>query len=187
MMYDVPCCHTMMTLRLTDWLAAGSEVSTLGKSHLGGIGRFWRAPVKKLHSRGAEEARSNLPWAADPRIQTTNSPKIEVCLVPISPLDEVPFLTQKISLFATRTKIMISPKVANHIAAALFFASLTRQCEAHGYLKSPRSRNYQASLDPIWSGGTAKDPAPENCPHCLNIGGTEARCGKVGEPPWKLN
>ena len=28
---------------------------------------------------------------------------------------------------------------------------------------------------------TANDPAPENCPHCLNIGGTEARCGKVGD------
>jgi predicted carbohydrate-binding protein with CBM5 and CBM33 domain len=53
--------------------------------------------------------------------------------------------------------------------------------DAHGYLKSPRSRNYQASINPIWSGGTSTDPAPENCPHCLNIGGTEARCGKVGE------
>ena len=28
---------------------------------------------------------------------------------------------------------------------------------------------------------TETDPAPENCPHCLNIGGTEARCGKVGK------
>ncbi|KAL3759402.1 hypothetical protein ACHAWU_000701 [Discostella pseudostelligera] len=39
--------------------------------------------------------------------------------------------------------------------------------------------NYYASIDPIWSGGTASDPAPENCPHCLNIGGTEASCGKL--------
>lgn len=53
--------------------------------------------------------------------------------------------------------------------------------DAHGYLKSPRSRNYVASVDPIWWGGTETDPAPENCPHCLNIGGTEARCGKVGK------
>ena len=53
--------------------------------------------------------------------------------------------------------------------------------DAHGYLKSPRSRNYVASVDPIWWGGTEYDPAPENCPHCLNIGGTEARCGKVGK------
>ena len=53
--------------------------------------------------------------------------------------------------------------------------------DAHGYLKSPRSRNYVASVDPIWWGGSETDPAPENCPHCLNIGGTEARCGKVGK------
>jgi len=56
-----------------------------------------------------------------------------------------------------------------------------RGVDAHGYLKTPRSRNYYASIDPIWWGGTANDPAPENCPHCLNIGGTEARCGKVGD------
>jgi hypothetical protein len=65
--------------------------------------------------------------------------------------------------------------------AILLFNSEYYGCDAHGYLKSPRSRNYYASINPIWSGGTAIDPAPENCPHCLNIGGTEARCGKVGE------
>ena len=25
--------------------------------------------------------------------------------------------------------------------------------DAHGYLKSPRSRNYVASIDPVWFGG----------------------------------
>jgi len=69
------------------------------------------------------------------------------------------------------------------VAAALLLLAtqLPESVDAHGYLKSPRSRNYHASINPIWSGGKATDPAPENCPHCLNIGGTEARCGKVGE------
>jgi len=49
--------------------------------------------------------------------------------------------------------------------------------DAHGYLKSPKSRNYYANTDGKWSGGTASDPAPENCPHCLNRGGTDGVCG----------
>jgi predicted carbohydrate-binding protein with CBM5 and CBM33 domain len=74
----------------------------------------------------------------------------------------------------------------NQVAAILLAANYLIGVEAHGYLKSPRSRNYHASIDPIWSGGTSTDPAPENCPHCLNIGGTEARCGKVGESNYEL-
>lgn len=82
--------------------------------------------------------------------------------------------------------MIFAPKLTNHkllVAALLLLATtqLPESVDAHGYLKSPRSRNYHASINPIWSGGSATDPAPENCPHCLNIGGTEARCGKVGE------
>jgi len=58
--------------------------------------------------------------------------------------------------------------------------------DAHGYLKSPRSRNYHASVEGKWSGGTEYDPAVESCPHCLNIGGTEARCGFVGDHNYDL-
>ena len=47
------------------------------------------------------------------------------------------------------------------IITAAFSPDLT---EAHGYLKSPKSRNYYANTNGKWSGGTASDPAPENCP-----------------------
>ena len=68
------------------------------------------------------------------------------------------------------------------ILTALLGAHYASQVvNAHGYLKTPRSRNYYASINSKWWGGTFSDPAPENCPHCLNIGGTEARCGKVGD------
>ena len=49
--------------------------------------------------------------------------------------------------------------------------------DAHGYLKSPRSRNYVANRDGKWSGGTTSDPKIETCPHCLNQGGI---CGTTG-------
>jgi hypothetical protein len=58
--------------------------------------------------------------------------------------------------------------------------------DAHGYLKTPRSRNYYASVEGVWSGGSASDPSVETCPHCLNIGGTEARCGLVGDHNYDL-
>ncbi|KAL3774466.1 hypothetical protein ACHAWO_007615 [Cyclotella atomus] len=48
------------------------------------------------------------------------------------------------------------------------------------------SRNYYASVEGKWSGGTESDPAVETCPHCLNIGGTEARCGFVGDHNYDL-
>ena len=49
--------------------------------------------------------------------------------------------------------------------------------DAHGYLKSPRSRNYVANQDGKQSGGTANDPMIETCHHCLNQGGI---CGTTG-------
>jgi len=50
----------------------------------------------------------------------------------------------------------------------------------HGYMKSPRSRNYVAYEDGVWWGGGSTTPEKENCPHCLNLGGTLATCGVVG-------
>lgn len=66
--------------------------------------------------------------------------------------------------------------------SALFFATCIVTfsfpgTDAHGYLKSPRSRNYAANQDGKWSGGTANDPKIETCPHCLNQGGI---CGTTG-------
>jgi len=42
--------------------------------------------------------------------------------------------------------------------------------EGHGYLKSPRSRNWVAQQDGVSNGGPASDGKPERdfCPHCLN-------------------
>lgn len=50
---------------------------------------------------------------------------------------------------------MILPKNAVTIAMALAtnFAFQQPGADAHGYLKTPRSRNYHASIDPIWDGG----------------------------------
>ena len=67
------------------------------------------------------------------------------------------------------------------LSAFLAAAMAPEVVDAHGYLKTPRSRNYHASVDPKWWGGTDSDPEPENCPHCLNIGGTAAVCGLVGD------
>lgn len=70
-------------------------------------------------------------------------------------------------------------------SAAVWFLIMTYYCgnvSAHGYLKTPRSRNLVAFEDLNWEtylGGTggANDPLPEDCPHCLNRGGTLAQCG----------
>ena len=66
--------------------------------------------------------------------------------------------------------------------SSLFFAVCVAKfslpgADAHGYLKSPRSRNYVANRDGKWWGGTANDPKIEDCPHCLNQGGI---CGTTG-------
>uniref|UniRef100_A0A7S2EXU5 Chitin-binding type-4 domain-containing protein n=1 Tax=Trieres chinensis TaxID=1514140 RepID=A0A7S2EXU5_TRICV len=47
----------------------------------------------------------------------------------------------------------------------------------HGFLKSPRSRNLHAYIEGKYSGGGDDTPRKDTCPHCLNRGGTLARCG----------
>jgi len=52
--------------------------------------------------------------------------------------------------------------------------------DAHGYMTSPRSRNWYASEDGVDGWDTVQSPGvppKENCPHCLN--GNEGVCGKV--------
>lgn len=55
------------------------------------------------------------------------------------------------------------------LSSTLLFFSLPN-CFGHGYLKSPRSRNWVAAQDGVNSGGeqSAGKPAQESCPHCLN-------------------
>jgi len=51
--------------------------------------------------------------------------------------------------------------------------------KSHGYISSPRSRNLVAYEDKIYYPLTADRPQPEDCPHCLNRGGTLSRCGII--------
>lgn len=48
-------------------------------------------------------------------------------------------------------------------------------------MKSPRSRNFRAQEDGLWDDRNDFVPEPESCPHCLNRGGSLARCGITGE------
>ena len=49
--------------------------------------------------------------------------------------------------------------------------------EAHGFLKSPRSRNYYASVEGADWGGGVGVPPKEYCPHCLNAKTEDQVCG----------
>jgi len=62
----------------------------------------------------------------------------------------------------------------------LIFSFLITFTDAHGYVKSPRSRNYAAKEDGLWYGGTATTPEIETCPHCLNRDDSGLGCGITG-------
>ena len=49
----------------------------------------------------------------------------------------------------------------------------------HGYLKSPRARNFVAHEDGAWWPIDPAGPAPESEPQSANIGGVEGRCGII--------
>jgi len=59
------------------------------------------------------------------------------------------------------------------------FLPTTLFASAHGYLSSPRSRNFRATEaeDGMWWGGPGDGPYPEDCPHCLNRKPAEGTCG----------
>ena len=54
----------------------------------------------------------------------------------------------KMKTFATLTSIT-------------FLNMITDMVLGHGYMKSPRSRNFKAYEDGVWWGGTSNDPKPE--------------------------
>lgn len=62
----------------------------------------------------------------------------------------------------------------------LFISSLITTVEGHGYLKTPRSRNWVAQEDGVTTGGDANDGKPEQdfCPHCLNSKASNNLCSK---------
>lgn len=59
--------------------------------------------------------------------------------------------------------------------------------QSHGFLSSPRSRNLVAFQDRVYYPITADDPQPEDCPNCLNRGGTLARCGIMNARKFDIN
>ena len=52
---------------------------------------------------------------------------------------------------------------------------------SHGYLKSPRSRNFVAYEDLSWWPVDPANPLPESEPQSANVGGVDARCGIIAE------
>jgi hypothetical protein len=49
----------------------------------------------------------------------------------------------------------------------------------HGYIKTPRSRQWVAAEDGEWAGGADTLPDKENCPDCANTKNADGFCGKV--------
>ena len=66
-----------------------------------------------------------------------------------------------------------------YLKTSLFLSLfLPFEVHSHGYVKSPRSRNWVAKEDGRWSGGTSSTPQVETCPHCMNRNSNT--CGKSG-------
>jgi len=73
--------------------------------------------------------------------------------------------------------------LSSKLALLIFLASTaTVHVNAHGYLESPRSRNYVANQDGSWGTGDQSTPKKETCHHCLNGGGAanSGQCGITG-------
>jgi hypothetical protein len=66
-------------------------------------------------------------------------------------------------------------------AALIALVSLPLGINGHGYLKSPRSRNYVAFEDGKWFPLVEADPMKEAEPQSANIGGTKGRCGVIAD------
>ncbi len=64
--------------------------------------------------------------------------------------------------------------------SSFFLQSSVRVVDAHGYLKSPRSRNWVAQEDGVNSPGDSNAGKPEQdfCPHCLNTKLATNLCSK---------
>lgn len=69
------------------------------------------------------------------------------------------------------------------VATIIFLVFFSSNVSGHGYLKSPRSRNWIAAEDGKWSGGSENDPIKETCPHCLNRKDISGSCGKIDQGP----
>jgi len=71
---------------------------------------------------------------------------------------------------------MSSPRIFRS-TPLIFFIFLPTLIWGHGYIKTPRSRNFVAYEDGKSWPHLEENPEKDNCPQCLNRGGTLARCG----------
>jgi len=69
---------------------------------------------------------------------------------------------------------------------ALSIMTSSSTVKAHGYLKSPRARNFIAYQEGVWSGSSSIEYPKESCPHCLNLGGSLGRCGVTRSNNYEL-
>lgn len=76
---------------------------------------------------------------------------------------------------------IVFAEVALSMMVALGPASVVR---GHGYLSSPRSRNWYAHLDGVSYGSVSGFPPAEYCPHCLNT--NAGVCGKSNEHDYDV-
>lgn len=65
------------------------------------------------------------------------------------------------------------------LLVSILLITTTKTVDAHGYLASPRSRNFVAYEDGKWFGGDNTTPFPEPEPQSANIGGVRAVCGII--------
>lgn len=82
--------------------------------------------------------------------------------------------TNSVMLFDEATALLMSGCLRIWLLSCLLAA-----VSGHGFLSSPRSRNFVAYEDGSNEDYNAFDPLPEDCPHCLNRGGTLAACGVI--------
>ena len=61
----------------------------------------------------------------------------------------------------------------------IYLLCLPFTVHGHGYLKTPRSRNYVAYMDGVWYGGTTTTPAKESEPQSANRKAATATCGAI--------
>jgi hypothetical protein len=98
------------------------------------------------------------------------------------PCRDLPFQQAHNRLTRRLFTMKSSASILSYAMVHLLLLQLVDFVTAHGYLSTPRSRNYAAWLQNDWSDTSTNFSLPqlEDCPHCLNLGGIIARCGYNG-------
>lgn len=81
-------------------------------------------------------------------------------------------------------------KATSMVIAVLTVNSSIILCNGHGYLMTPKSRNYFASTDGMYYCNPSVDdcdsvPTVEDCPHCMNRADNSALCGVKQNDPTR--